>query len=119
MKKSQLCIGTRAITFSKSSQRISDIFGNGEFMPDDSFMKVVTEIECKAERNERAICSNMLFFLFGYDEPQFNYVSESLEKSNQESVTLQYFRNRPCSRGSRATRRPARRPGQSPTTPRR
>ncbi|KAG7201050.1 hypothetical protein KM043_017599 [Ampulex compressa] len=52
---------------------ISKILGDGELLPQSSFIRFLAKYTCNLNTWEEKICSNSIFVLCGFDKAQFNY----------------------------------------------
>lgn len=56
-------------------QTIIRLFGEGQFLPQNSVMKFLSKYLCYSAMLEEEICASSLFVIVGFDRAQFNYVS--------------------------------------------
>ena len=56
-------------------QIISRYLGEGEFLPQNSFIRFLARYGCDIDVAEEKVCANALFVLAGFDTSMFNYVS--------------------------------------------
>ena len=49
------------------------LFGDGEFLPDDDFNKILANVVCPLPGVDE-ICGNLLFLVCGFDEKNMNFV---------------------------------------------
>ena len=52
---------------------ILDLFGDGEFLPNDQLMKFLAKEVCPSDLD--VVCANVLFLICGFDEKNTNDVS--------------------------------------------
>ena len=68
-----------------------DVFGDGEFLPDDALMKFFAKEVCPSDLD--VVCANSLFLFCGFDEKNMNdvSVSSSCNGDNIPTVSLTFF----------------------------
>jgi len=49
------------------------LFGDGEFLPDDDFNKILARAVCPLPGVDE-VCGNLLFLICGFDEKNMNFV---------------------------------------------
>ena len=58
-----------------SSQVVFDVFGDGEFFPNDELIKFLGKYVCPADMELLGLCENVLFLICGFDQADMNIVS--------------------------------------------
>jgi len=54
---------------------ISSIFGNGEFLAENSFMTMTAKKFCADDADTQKMCQNVMLLICGYESLQLNRVS--------------------------------------------
>ena len=54
-----------------------DVFGDGEFFPNDELIKFLGKYVCPADMELLGLCENVLFLICGFDQKDMNIVSHS------------------------------------------
>ena len=57
------------------SQILYDIFGDGEFFPNDALIDFLAEYVCPFDRELEKLCRDVIFLICGFDVQNINVVS--------------------------------------------
>ena len=70
-------------------QAIFDVFGDGEFFPNDELIKFLGKYVCPTDMELLGVCEDVLFLICGFDPANTNIVSlHVFNRSCQHSLSL-------------------------------